>query len=221
MRFQARKGSPWMPSSRAGSDLAGVLFLILWNFSLLCNCYRFLLLKKKKRREPVWSRRAAASRRESCRSRDCKVQACHPVPSKKSEPTEARAGLPGEIGRSQRSRWRILSLRSAAESHGQRSASPSLEGLPRRLHALSQSPQQPRWPRCINLLLSPAQGESWRSFSCFVPTSSASHLRWNTIGSHEQAHLLCRVRGELMQRCRLSSKQSSFLRELHGSSERT
>ena len=137
MRFQARKGSPWMPSSRAGSDLAGVLFLILWNFSLLCNCYRFLLLKKKKRREPVWSRRAAASRRESCRSRDCKVQACHPVPSKKSEPTEARAGLPGEIGRSQRSRWRILSLRSAAESHDQRSASPSLEGLPRRLCSLA------------------------------------------------------------------------------------
>ena len=72
------------------------------------------------------------------------------------------ARLPGEIGRSPRRRWRILSLRSAAESHDQRSASPSLEGLPRRLHALSQSPQQPRWPRCTNLLLSPAQGESWR-----------------------------------------------------------
>ena len=132
----------------------------------------------------------------------------------------ARAGLPGEIGRSQRRRWRILSLRSAAESHGQRSASPSLEGLPRRLHALSQSPQQPRWPRCINLLLSPAQGESWRSFSCFVPTSSASHLRWNMIVSHEQAHLLCRVRDELMQRCRLSSMPSSLTGVLDGFSER-
>ena len=132
----------------------------------------------------------------------------------------ARAGLPGEIGLSQRSRWRILSLRSAAESHGQRSASPSLEGLPRRLHALSQSPQQPRWPRCINLLLSPAQGESWRSFSCFVPTSSGSHLRWNMIVSHEQAHLLCRVRGELMQRCRLSSMPSSLPAVLDGFSER-
>ena len=132
----------------------------------------------------------------------------------------ARAGLPGEIGLSQRSRWRILSLRSAAESHGQRSASPSLEGLPRRLHALSQSPQQPRWPRCINLLLSPAQGESWRSFSCFVPTSSASHLRWNMIVSHEQAHLLCRVRDELMQRCRLSSMPSSLPGVLDGFSER-
>ena len=137
------------------------------------------------------------------------------------EASLSRAGLPGEIGLSQRSRWRILSLRSAAESHGQRSASPSLEGLPRRLHALSQSPQQPRWPRCINLLLSPAQGESWRSFSCFVPTSSASRLRWNIIGSHEQAHLLCRVRDELMQRCRLSSMPSSLPGELDGSSERT
>ena len=132
----------------------------------------------------------------------------------------ALARLPGEIGRSQRRRWRILSLRSAAESHGQRSASPSLEGLPRRLHALSQSPQQPRWPRCINLLLSPAQGESWRSFSCFVPTSSASHLRWNMIVSHEQAHLLCRVRDELMQRCRLSSMPSSLTGEPDGCSER-
>ena len=132
----------------------------------------------------------------------------------------ARAGLPGEIGRSPRRRWRILSLRSAAESHGQRSASPFLEGLPRRLHALSQSPQQPRWPRCINLLLSPAQGESWRSFSCFVPTSSGSHLRWNMIVSHEQAHLLCRVRDELMQRCRLFSMPSSLTGVLDGFSER-
>ena len=166
------------------------------------------------------SQSRASRSRESCRSRDSKVQACHPVPSKKSEPTEARASLPGEIGRSQRRRWRILSLRSAAESHGQRSASPSLEGLPRRLHALSQSPQQPRWPRCTNLLLSPAQGESWRSFSCFVPTFSASHLRWNMIGSHEQAHLLYRVRHELMQRSRLSSMPSSLTGEPDGCSER-
>ena len=100
------------------------------------------------------------------------------------------AGLPGKISRSQRSRRLIPTLLFASKPHEQRSASPSLEALPRRLHALSQSPQQPRWPRYTNLLHSSAQGESWRSFSCFVPTSTSSHLQWKMIGSHEQAHLL-------------------------------
>ena len=68
-----------------------------------------------------------------------------------------------------------------------------------------QSPQQPRWLQCTNLLLSSAQGESWRSFLCFVPTSTSSHVQWKMIGSHEQAHLLSVTTDELMRRCHLSS----------------
>jgi hypothetical protein len=71
-----------------------------------------------------------------------------------------------------------------------------------------QSPQQPRWLQCTNLLLSSAQGESWRSFLCFVPTSTSSHVQWKMIGSHEQAHLLSVTTDELMRRCHLSSMPS-------------
>ena len=52
------------------------------------------------------------------------------------EASLSRARLSGETRRSRPRRRRILGLRLGAEPHGQRSASPSNQGLPRRRRAL-------------------------------------------------------------------------------------